>query len=107
MNGLDLLITWPSLDLLGRYLCVSALLLCISCVFSMAANRIKGVEAEMNKVTQNGQPMAHFLKDIFNTENPVLTDLPRWSQESCVGSENPEESEVNNYLFWYNLSGLF
>ncbi|XP_047190801.1 cilia- and flagella-associated protein 43 isoform X2 [Scophthalmus maximus] len=56
--------------------------------------RIKGVEAEMNKVTQNGQPMAHFLKDIFNTENPVLTDLPRWSQESCVGSENPEESEV-------------
>ncbi|KAF0027582.1 hypothetical protein F2P81_020323 [Scophthalmus maximus] len=56
--------------------------------------RIKGVEAEMNKVTQNGQPMAHFLKDIFNTENPVLTDLPQWSQESCVGSENPEESEV-------------
>ncbi|XP_039994475.1 cilia- and flagella-associated protein 43 [Xiphias gladius] len=57
--------------------------------------RIKGVDVEVNKATQNSQPIAHFLKNIFNTENPVVIDLPEWSQGSRAGTEKPEESEVD------------
>ncbi|XP_062257078.1 cilia- and flagella-associated protein 43 isoform X2 [Platichthys flesus] len=58
--------------------------------------RIKGGEAGVKKAAQNSQATAHFLKNIFDTENPVLVDLPAWRQESCLGSEIPKESEVSS-----------
>lgn len=80
------------------YMC--SLIMYILCV-STAPYRIKGVDVEVNKATQNSQPIAHFLKNIFNTENPVVIDLPEWSQGSRAGTEKPEESEVNNNLFYF------
>ncbi|XP_059215696.1 cilia- and flagella-associated protein 43 isoform X2 [Centropristis striata] len=58
--------------------------------------RIKGVDAnKMNEATQYSQSMDRFLKDIFNTENPVLIDLPEWDQESPAAMLQPEQSEVS------------
>ncbi|XP_041802985.1 cilia- and flagella-associated protein 43 [Chelmon rostratus] len=58
--------------------------------------RIKGVDAgKVNEATQYSQSMDHSLKIIFNTENPILVDLPEWGQGSPAGAENPEESEVS------------
>ncbi|XP_060943830.1 cilia- and flagella-associated protein 43 [Limanda limanda] len=58
--------------------------------------RIKGGEAGVKKAAQNSQATANFLKNIFDTENPVLVDLPAWRQESCLGSEKPKKSEVSS-----------
>lgn len=67
----------------------------------MAPYRIKGVDV-VNAATQYSQSMDHFLKNIFNTENPVLIDLPEWGQGSPAGAEEPEESEVNDILFCFS-----
>ncbi len=82
---------------------ISALLLCMSFVCFMASYRIKGVDAgKVNAATQYSQSMDDFLKNIFNTENPVLTDLPEWGQRSPAGTEKPEESEVNYILLCFS-----
>ncbi|XP_045926905.1 cilia- and flagella-associated protein 43 isoform X2 [Micropterus dolomieu] len=58
--------------------------------------RIKGVGAgKVNKATQYSQSMDHFLKNIFNTENPILIDWPEWVHGSPAGTEKPEESQVS------------
>ncbi|XP_034407920.1 cilia- and flagella-associated protein 43 [Cyclopterus lumpus] len=55
--------------------------------------RMKGVNAgKVNEATQYSQSMNDFLKNIFNTENPVLIDLPEWGQGSPAGSEKSEVS---------------
>lgn len=66
-------------------------------------HRIKGVDAgKVNEATQYSQSMDHSLKIIFNTENPILVDLPEWGQGSPAGAENPEESEVNDILVCFS-----
>lgn len=68
----------------------------------MVPYRIKGVDTGMvNEATQYSQSIHHFLKNIFNKENPVLTNMPEWSQGSPAGSEKPEESEVNYVLLCF------
>ncbi|XP_018552334.1 LOW QUALITY PROTEIN: cilia- and flagella-associated protein 43 [Lates calcarifer] len=57
--------------------------------------RIKDADSEVNKATHHSRSMAHFLKNLFNTENRVLIDLPEWSQGSLTGTEKSEESEVS------------
>ncbi|XP_031694958.1 cilia- and flagella-associated protein 43 [Anarrhichthys ocellatus] len=53
--------------------------------------RIKGTDAgKVNEAQKYSRSMNHFLKTIFNTENPVLIDLPEWGQ----GTVEPEESEA-------------
>lgn len=69
----------------------------------MAPYRIKDADSEVNKATHHSRSMAHFLKNLFNTENRVLIDLPEWSQGSLTGTEKSEESEVNNNLFYLIL----
>ncbi|XP_068577145.1 cilia- and flagella-associated protein 43 [Cebidichthys violaceus] len=55
--------------------------------------RIKGTDAgKVNEATKHSQSMNHFLKTIFNTENPILIDLPEWGQ----GTVKPEEIEVSS-----------
>lgn len=54
-------------------------------MFKMSSHRIQGVEAgKVNEANQHSQSMDHMLKDMFNTENPVLIDCPEWSQASPV-----------------------
>lgn len=54
-------------------------------MFKMSSHRIQGVEAgEVNEATQHSQSMDQLLKDMFNTENPVLIDCTEWSQASPV-----------------------
>ncbi|XP_037321813.2 cilia- and flagella-associated protein 43 isoform X1 [Pungitius pungitius] len=50
---------------------------------------------KMKEATRYSQSMRRVLKNIFNTENPVLIDLPEWSQASPAGTVKPEESEVS------------
>ncbi|XP_023282389.1 cilia- and flagella-associated protein 43 [Seriola lalandi dorsalis] len=57
--------------------------------------RIKGVDAEVNKATQHSESTARFLRNIFNTENTVLINMPEWSQGSCADTEKPKENEVS------------
>ncbi|XP_070772213.1 cilia- and flagella-associated protein 43 [Enoplosus armatus] len=55
--------------------------------------RIKGVDAgKVNEAALYSQSVDHFLKNIFNTENPVLNDFPEWCQGSPAGTGKPEES---------------
>lgn len=65
--------------------------------------RIKGVGAgKVNKATLYSQSMDHFLKNIFNTENPILIDWPEWVHGSPAGTEKPEESQVFNILLCFS-----
>ncbi|KAL3971951.1 peroxiredoxin 1 [Sarotherodon galilaeus] len=55
--------------------------------------RVKGGDvSKMNEATQYSKFMAHFLKNIFDTENPILINFPVWGQVSPVGTETPEVS---------------
>ncbi|XP_037639094.1 cilia- and flagella-associated protein 43 isoform X1 [Sebastes umbrosus] len=56
--------------------------------------RIKGF-GKVKKATQYSQSMDGFLKNIFNTENPLLIDLPDWGQWSSADTEKIKESEVS------------
>lgn len=68
----------------------------------MTPYRIKGVDSgKVNEATEYSQSVDHFLKNIFNAENPVLIALPEWGQGSPAGTEKPEESEVNYILFCF------
>lgn len=46
----------------------------------------------MNKATCSSQSMSHFLNNVYNNENPILVELPGWSQGS------PEDSKVSYTL---------
>lgn len=49
--------------------------------------RTKGGDADkVNKDIWFGQSMSHFLNNVFNKENLLLTDLPGWSQGSADDS---------------------
>ncbi len=86
---------WLSLDPYNTHPCISVLSLCISCVFYTASYRIKGAEADkMNEASQYRKSLDHYLKNIFKTENLIITDWPEFSQGSPAGTEKPEESEV-------------
>lgn len=62
-------------------------------MFSLASNRTKSVDAEkVKEATWYSQSVAHFLKNVFNKENPILTDLPEWS------TEKPEDRKVSYIL---------
>lgn len=63
--------------------------------FCLGSHRVKGGDvSKMNEATQYSKSMAHFLKNIFDTENPILINFPVWGQVSLVGTETPEVSKV-------------
>ncbi|XP_008285025.1 WD repeat-containing protein 96 [Stegastes partitus] len=64
----------------------------------LSANlRIKDVDAgKTSEATQYSHSTAHFLKDIFNAENPILIGFPLWGQGTPAGSEKTDEREVSS-----------
>ncbi|KAM3862960.1 cilia- and flagella-associated protein 43-like [Diretmus argenteus] len=54
-------------------------------------------EGKGNKATQYSQSMAQFLENVLKVENPALSDLPDWSQESPspTGSKEPQKEEAS------------
>ncbi|XP_030603266.1 cilia- and flagella-associated protein 43 isoform X2 [Archocentrus centrarchus] len=58
--------------------------------------RVKGGDvSKMNEATQYSKSVAHFLKNIFDTENPVLINFPVRGRLSPAGTEYPGESKVS------------
>ncbi|XP_028278739.1 cilia- and flagella-associated protein 43 [Parambassis ranga] len=52
--------------------------------------RTKDVGAhKVKEATEYIQPEAHFLKKMFDTENPILDGLPAWEQRSLTSTEKP------------------
>lgn len=63
--------------------------------FCLGSHRVKGGDvSKMNEATQYSKSTAYFLKNIFDTENPILINFPVWGQVSPVGMETPEVSKV-------------
>ncbi|XP_047459238.1 cilia- and flagella-associated protein 43 [Mugil cephalus] len=49
----------------------------------------------VNDATELSESMAPFLNNLFNAENPILTDLPVWGHGPPVGTEKTEKSKVS------------
>ncbi|XP_026164307.1 cilia- and flagella-associated protein 43 isoform X12 [Mastacembelus armatus] len=57
-----------------------------------------------DKATWYSQFMANSLKNIFNTENPVLIGFPDWGQEPPAGTEKSRDIVVSNEMETLNVT---
>lgn len=63
------------------------------CAYRVCCRTKSGDAGKVNKASWYSQSLSHFLNNVFNKENPILTDLPDLSQGSA------EVSKVSYILY--------